>query len=139
MKRRIKGYKLPPFVPLIWDLLNSKAYLELMPSAAKALPYFIGKPADDRKQKLIYGIPAYFGAVFQFSYREGKRLGFAFGTFSRVIRDLVRLGFLEPIDKGGLRGDGKSYNRFQICRRWERYGYSDFERKDWVCFIPKPR
>jgi hypothetical protein len=34
---------LPPFVPLTWDLLNHAAYRDLKPSAAKALPYFLGK------------------------------------------------------------------------------------------------
>jgi hypothetical protein len=134
MKRKRKqGDRLPPFVPLLWNVLNSQAYKELPPSAAKALPYFIGKV------KLKPNEPDRYERSFPFSYSEGRNYGFAKATFSRTIKDLVRIGFIDPVDKGGLRGDGKSTSRFKLSRRWETYGTDKFEPLDWKCFIPKPR
>ena len=131
--RKEKSGRLPPFVPLVWELLNSQAYKKLQPSAAKALPYFLGKV------KRCDNDPERYLDAFHFSYSEGKRLGFAFATFSKVIRDLIWFGFIDPVDKGGLRGDCKSYNVFKLSRRWKEYGAPNFEPLDWRCFIPKPR
>jgi len=132
-KGRKKGNKLPPFVPLIWKILNSQAYKDLPPSTAKALPYFLGK------YKGGYNDPQRYLGEFSFSYKEGKRYGFAAATFSKVIQALVRFGFIDPVDKGGLRGDCKSYNLFKLSERWEKYGTPNFEPLDWRCFIPKSR
>ena len=128
-----KKNKLPPFVPLVWALLNSKPYKELSFAAAKALPYFIGKI------KLLYNDPDRYINDFPFSYSEGKRLGFAPSTFHKIICQLVEKGFIDPVDKGGLRSDGKSYNLFKLSRQWENYGKPDFERLDWKRFPPRLR
>jgi hypothetical protein len=114
-------------------MLNSQAYKDLPPSSGKGLPYFLGKVKTD------YDSPQYYMEVFHFSYAEGKGFGFAFATFSKIIRDLVHFGFIDPVDKGGLRGDCKSYNLFRLSKRWEAYGTTNFEPLDWRCFIPKPR
>jgi hypothetical protein len=76
---------------------------------------------------------------FTFSYKEGERYGFAPATFSKIIQDLVRFGFIDPVDKGGLRGDCKSYNLFKLSKRWEEYGTTNFESLEWRCFVPKAR
>ncbi len=131
--RRRKGDRLPPFVPLFWQLLNSKAYKQLPPSAAKALPYFLGKV------KRWHSDPHRYLEEFNFSYSEGQRFGFAFGTFARVIRDLILFGFVDPVDKGGLRGERKSYNIFRLSKRWEGYGAKNFEAIKWECFFPRGR
>jgi len=130
---RKKYYALPPFVALPYDLINSAAYRELPSSAAKALPYFFAKV------KIPYRDPQRYGLEFSLSYSEGKKYGFATATFARVIRDLVRLGFVDPVDKGGLRSDGNSYNIFLLSRRWENFGKPDFKEIDWRCFQPRPR
>jgi hypothetical protein len=132
-RRRGKSGKLPPFVALTWRILNSQAYKDLPTSATKALPYFLGKV------KCGYNDPQRYLGEFVFPYSEGKKFGFAFGTFSKVIQDLVRFGFIDPVDKGGLRGDSKSYNVFRLSKRWELYGTPGFESLEWRCFIPKPR
>ena len=133
MKRRGKGDKLPPFVALTWKMLNSQAYKELQASSAKGLPYFLGKV------KCGYNDPQRYTAEFSFPYAEGRTLGFALGTFSKVIQNLIHFGFIDPVDKGGLRGDCKSYNLFRLSRRWEFYGTRNFEEVKWSCFMPKPR
>lgn len=126
-----KRDRLPPFVPLPWQTLNSKSYIELPPSACKALPYFLGKV------KVNFGDPQRYLAEFSFSYSEGKRLGFAFATFSKVIQALVHFGFIDPIDKGGLRGNCKTNNLFKLSKRWEAFGSEKFERLEWKTFVPK--
>ena len=125
--------RLPPFVPLTWEMLNHKAYKELPPSAAKALPYFLGKV------KLDFNDPDRFTTEFSFSYKEANSFGFALGTFSKIIKDLIGYGFLDPIDKGGLRGDCKSNNLFCLSRRWKLFGQTDFQFVDWECFFPKQK
>lgn len=107
-KRRKASGNLPPFVALTWDMLNSAAYKSLNYSAAKALPYFLGKyqgPYHDLQRYLF---------EFKLPYAEGLRYGFSSSTFSGVIQELVRKGFIDPMDKGGLRGDGKSCNLFKV-------------------------
>jgi hypothetical protein len=131
--KRAKDKRLPPFVALPWDMLNGKAYQSLKYSAAKALPYFWGKlhvPFND---------PAQYETDIHFPYAEGKRYGFSPGTFSKIIQELIAKGFIDPVDKGGLRGHGKSYNVFRISRRWEKLGTSAFQPRDWRCFVPRPR
>jgi hypothetical protein len=127
-KKQAKG---PPHVQLLWSMLNGKAYRCLPPSAAKALPFFIGKikksPAN----------PERYDLDFSFTYREGRRLGFAFSTFFKIIQDLVSFGFIDPVDKGGLKSNCKSCSVFRLSRRWEAYGTDKFESSNWKCFIPK--
>ena len=106
-----KKDRLPPFVALPWELLNSRAYIDLPPSASKALPYFLGKV------KRTWNDPARYSEIFTFSYPEGKRLGFAYGTFSRAIDDLVKHGFIILVEKGGLKGKGKGYSRYSLSRQ----------------------
>ena len=118
MSKKIRN-KLTPFVALPWDVLNSRAYKELPASAAKALPYFLGKV------KLTWNDPERYTEVFTFSYPEGKGFGFASGTFSRTIDDLIKHGFIVLVEKGGLRGNRKGYNKFRLARQWKGYGIGD--------------
>lgn len=115
MAKRTRKNRLPPFVALPWEVLNSNAYKDLQPSAAKALPYFLGKP------KLPYAHPEIYRVEFTFSYPEAKRFGFAYGTFSKVIRDLTAKGFISTTQAGGLRGNRKSYNKFVLSNEWKNY------------------
>lgn len=114
-------------------MLNSKAYKDLPASPAKALPYFLGKI------KTKYNDPQRYHMEFSFSYREAHKLGFASATFSKIIQSLVGLGFINPIDKGGLRGDCKSSNIFSLSTRWEDYGKPGFKPLNWKCFLPRLR
>lgn len=116
------------FVMLFWELLNSKAYKELTPSAAKALPYFLGKVQLPPKD------PNRFVEEIEFSYREGHRMGFANATFSKIIQDLIRFGFIDPVKKGGLRGDRRTSSRFRLSRRWADFGAEKFKSADWKSF-----
>lgn len=128
-----KKDRLPPFVPLTWEMLNSKAYKDLTPSAAKVLPYFLGK------LKFGYNDTQRYKEEFQLSYSEAKRYGFATATHHRNISQLIAKGFIDPVDKGGLRGLSRSYSLFTLSCRWKDYGMPGFEKISWSCFQPRDR
>jgi hypothetical protein len=124
MANRRKGERLPPFVAITWQLLNSMAYKKLPSSAAKALPYFLGKI------KCTFRDPERYATEFTFSYPEGLRLGFSHSTFAKIIRDLETFGFIDWIVQGGMRGKGKGYNRFKLSDRWEHYTGKPLNNED---------
>ena len=113
MKRRKKGDRLPPFVAVSWEILNSKAYKGLNFASAKLLPYFLGKP------KIRFDDPSYHEAIFNFSYGEAETLGFARQTFSRSVKELQAIGFIVKVSSGGLRGDSKSYSKYRLSDSWK--------------------
>ncbi|MCL4492491.1 MAG: hypothetical protein M1510_11465 [Nitrospirae bacterium] len=129
--KRRTGNRLPPFVALTWEMLNSKAYKALPASAGKALPYFLGKV------KTTYNDPQKYDMEFSFSYTEAKKYGFATTTHHRTICELMKKGFIDPFDKGGKRSDHKSYNLFTLSRRWEDYGKPGFKEMEWATFQPR--
>ncbi len=129
MSKRKTSNKLPPFVPLTWNLLHSAAYKNLAPSAAKALPYFIGKV-----QRIPYKDPARYSTTIVLTYSEARTYRFGKTTFYNIIKSLMRNGFIDPVKKGGLRGGGLSSNNFTLSKRWELYGTSTFEEIKWECF-----
>lgn len=132
MKSQRKGkLRLPPFVAIDWAILNGQAYKKLTHSSRACLPYWLGKP------KKLFSDPEYYEIEFIFPYAEAARYGFARATFSRIIRDLVDIGFVDPVSKGGLRGDGKSCNKFSLSNRWREYGKQAFKGSSWNEFIPK--
>jgi hypothetical protein len=122
---------LPPFVPMTWQLLNSAAYKSLSYAARAMLPYFIGKPNVNIRSDL------YLKTEFSISYREAQSYGCTTRTFTRVICNLMQKGFIDPIDKGGLRGFGLSCNVFRMSERWKNYDTKDFvEEVEWRSFLP---
>lgn len=132
-RRKYLRSKIPGgFVALPWEILNSRAYKELKPTAGKALPHFLGKV------KVKYSDPQKFVSGFHFSYKEANRYGFANSTHHRIITELIAKGFIDPVDKGGLRGCGRSYNIFKLSQRWKDFGTPDFIKlKGWKAFKPK--
>lgn len=122
--------RLPPFVPLIWELLNSQAYKDLTPSAGKVLPYFLGKV------KATPNAPERHATNFHFPYTEAQKYGFAIGTHHRNISQLMRMGFIDPVSKGGKRSFGMSSSIFKLSTRWRKYGTAGFETIDWGKILP---
>jgi len=125
-RRKFKSERLPPFAPILFDELNSVAYKELPGNAAKALPYFkrihgilIKKLGDD------------YNGIFDFTYTEAEKCGFARNTFNRIITALNAKGFLDIVTQGGKRSCGMSNSRYHLSQRWRDYGMK--------CFIKRPR
>lgn len=133
MKKNRKEFKNTPFVALTWELLNSKAYRQLPNSASKALPYFLGKA------KIDFRDPGRYETTFPFTYSEAHRYGLAKSTFSKILRDLMKLGFIDPVSKGGLRGTGLTSSIFKLSKRWEDYGTAAFKEINWECFYKDQR
>jgi hypothetical protein len=119
------------FVMLDWKLLNSNAFKALPHSAGKALPLFLGKV------KLPPDHPEKYSATFSYTYSEAQKDGFANTTHFNNIRELIAKGFIDPVDKGGLRGCGRANNVFRLSERWEKYGQPDFKHLDWRTFKPR--
>jgi len=118
------------FVSLPWELLNSEAYIQMKPSARAALPYFRGRV------KRSYSDNFYYREIYTFTYRHGIRVGFSRATFYTIIKEIVAHGFVDPVDKGGLRCDRKSCSKFKNSKRWEKYGTKEFVHVDWESFEP---
>lgn len=126
-----KGYRLPPFVALPWDLLNSRAYKDLPPAAGKALPYFLGKA------KVPFKNPKWCTIEFSFSYVEAGTYGFSNGTHSRNIARLMESGFIDPVYRGGKRSFGMSSSLFKLSMRWIDYGSTSFKKMSWQEIMPE--
>jgi len=114
-------------------MLNHPAYKKLPSSAAKALPFFLGKV------KVNGNDAERFRTVFDFSYTEAEACGFSRGSFGKILTDLMDHGFIDPIAKGGLRGLGKSSSKFILSRRWENYGAAEFMEMTWKQIIFKSK
>lgn len=115
-RSRHQKERLAPFVPIFHDELESTAYRELSPSAAKLYPYFKricvratkGKPDES--------------TLFGFTYTEAEKYGFVSRTFVRAVKDLIQHGFIDLVEKGGLRGAGHSCSKYRLSKRWVSYG-----------------
>ena len=122
---------LPPFVPLEWKILNSKAFRSLSYASRAMLPYFIGKTKQHIRSD------SYLKTEFSISYKEAVSYGYARKTYARVIEDLMRKGFIDPVDKGGLKGFGLSCNVFRMSDRWKTFDEKDFIHVEWKQFNAK--
>lgn len=123
---------MPFFVAVTWEILNSRAYKDLPPSAAKALPYFLG---NKETRKVSFGDPSRYEIPFTFRYAEAEHLGFARRTFHQVLTDLMGFGFIDPVSKGGMRGCGFTKSKFKLSLRWKHYGTPEFvEIRKWEHF-----
>jgi len=109
-------------------MLNHRAYIDLPASAKGMLPYFIGKVRASVRE------PAHYRTSFAFPYSEAERYGCATRTFYKILTDLVRFGFIDPVEKGGLRGAGLSSSAFRLSPRWKKYGTAAFEKVTWGQF-----
>jgi len=114
--RRSKAERLPPFVPIFHDELESTAYRTLSANAAKLLPYFkrICVKATRGKPNEI--------TLFGFTYTEALKYGFARRTFSRAVQELQKHGFIDVAEVGGLRGAGHSCSQYKLSKRWVTFG-----------------
>lgn len=129
-KKKGKSGRLPPFVALTWKVLNSGAYKKLPSSAAKALPYFLGKV------KSVPNDPDRYTTSFTFTYSEAKKYGFSKTTFYKILSDLVKLKFIEVVKKGGMRAYGMTSTSFKLSKGWEYFGTPLFKEGKWKELYP---
>jgi hypothetical protein len=124
-KRRKSNWKIDgPFVPILFSEMDSRAYRKISGSSAKALAYF--KRIDGMLRRKSGDD---YNGIFDFTYTEAVKYGFAKSTFSRVITDLNGKGFIDIIKQGGKRGCGMSNSKYKLSERWRDYGTSVFMMK----------
>ncbi len=112
------------YVAITWDILNSEAFKELRHSAGKLLPYFLGKPKKPTWYDEAYKWP------FEFSYTEARSYGFANTTFSNALDQLIGNGFVDPVEKGGIRSEGMAGSKYRLSKRWKHFGKRGFIKMD---------
>jgi hypothetical protein len=127
-RKRTGNNNLPPFVPLLWATLHSKAYKDLPPSTAKLFPYFIGKVHVNPRN------PEYYNTTFTFTYSEAENYGCSRRTFYGVVSALMQYGFIDPVKRGGLRGMNMTSSIFKLSDRWKDYGNASFVEVRWATF-----
>jgi hypothetical protein len=113
-----------PFVHVLTEEMDSKAFMELNGSAVKALLWF--RRVDGKLQRK----EGYTGE-FGLTYTEMQRYGFAKKTFSNVIKELAEKGFIEVVSAGGLRGAGHTTSKYKLSSRWRLYHLEMKPRFDW--------
>jgi len=105
--------KLGSFVALGRPLLRSLAFTSLCSSAKIAYAYFLYDKKNDHQDEV----------VLTFSQAKNFKVCQSQSTFTKIKRELVKHGFLDPLDPGGLNAPAI----FKISNRWNRYGNEDFK------------
>lgn len=115
-KNRIQG----AFVPIPYEMIDSKAFKELNGSSLKALILCM------RKVKTHHPIDR-FKLQFSLTYTEAEKQGLWHSAFSRGIKQLQRLGFIDCVIKGGMRFQGKACSLYRLSQRWKQYENPNFQ------------
>ena len=105
--------KLGSFVPLGRPLLSSLAFTSLCSSAKIAYAYFLYDKKNDHQDQVI----------LTFSQAKKFNICRSQSTFTKIKKELVKHGFLDPLDGGGLNAPAI----FKVSNRWNRYGNEDFK------------
>ena len=101
------------FVPLGRPLLSSLAFTSLCSSAKIAYAYFLYDKKNAHEDKVI----------LTFSQAKKFNICRSQSTFTKIKKELVKHGFLDPFDGGGLNAPAI----FKVSNRWNRYGNEDFK------------
>ncbi|KAF0218567.1 MAG: hypothetical protein FD174_2867 [Geobacteraceae bacterium] len=101
------------FAMLPMEVINSPAYRDLLPSAAKCLPLFIFKFSN--------AVQSIGSNLMAFTYAEAQRLGLSKKGFSHAIKDLEAKGFIDIVEHGGLRGTHGTSSKYTLSSRFKDY------------------
>jgi len=99
-------------VPLGRPLLSSLAFTALRSSTKIAYAYFLYDKKNDHQDQVILT----FSQAKKFNVCRSQ------STFTKSKKELVKHGFLDPLDPGGL----NALAIFKISNRWNRYDNEDF-------------
>ena len=115
-----------------FEMLHSEAYEKLdYTPALKVLNWFHEKvrvkKISGRKGKIHYE-PVDDG-LFCFPYREAGYRGLTPQQFSKALKELHRLGFIDVLKPGSaLKGD---QTKFSLSDRWKAYGTPEFKQTEY--------
>ena len=121
-KRKERNKIIGGFVAITYEMMDSKALRELNGAALKTLILCY------RKIKTHNPIDRY-QTPFTFTYPEAAKHGIGHSSFSRALKELIEIGFIECVSKGGMRFEGNSCSQYRLSKRWEKYGTLEFEKK----------
>ncbi|MBU2511699.1 hypothetical protein KJ966_10180 [bacterium] len=129
MRKKTKSNK-------IWidrDIYQSEAFCELVKRSKFGVPvliWFFHSRQFGSKSGAKFGrqsdLPIINNGKIEFTYKTAKkRLGISKPTFSKILSDLVELGFIDQTTLGG--GYARECNLFAISERWRNYGKPNFK------------
>lgn len=118
-----------------FDLLHSAAYKELNYAPALKLLTWFHEKVKVKVNKKKKGNARYqvLDGDLSFTYSEGECRGLSHEQFSRAIREIHKLGFIDIKKPGSrLRNDWTSY---LISNRWRDFGTPEFKEIAWQTSI----
>jgi hypothetical protein len=118
-----KRNKIPgAFVAVTFEMMNSAAYRKICGSALKALLLCL------RKVKTYDDIDRY-SQYFTLTHPEAQKQGLWPSAFNRGIKQLVEVGFIDIVSRGGMRCEGKACSYYRLSKRWKKYGTPEFQER----------
>ena len=112
-KRRKRRTKYPPFVMLLHELMDSKAWQGLS-CYARTVYTEIRRRYNGKNDKNL-----------SLTYKEAEKI-MNRHTYSKALKELVNHGLIDIIRSGGLY---RKSNIFGLSDRWKFYGEKDFKLK----------
>lgn len=120
--RKQKGVPIAgKFTPILHEEQDSQAYCELSGNAAKLYGYLKRAARDVAHRTGTQERET----IFDFTYSEGVKRGFVERTLIRCIKELWALGFIHVVERGGLRGTGRTNSKYRLCMYWKTYKAKD--------------
>lgn len=102
---RNKKNRLPPFVPILKDMLKSEAWEAISNPARVAYVHLKGKCVTQNNDEITL------------SFKEAERI-MCRDTFSSALNQLEKHGFITKIQRGGLY---RKRNYFRISDQWKSF------------------
>lgn len=114
-----------------FELLHSEAYASLnYAPAVKVLNWFYEKvKVKVNKKKRRQGRYQVLNETISFPYAEAEHRGLNHRQFSKALKTLYRVGFID-IKKAGSRLKG-DWTEYLISDRWKAFGTPKFKDKPW--------
>jgi len=119
-------YRLKRDVWVPWELLQSKAFKELSPSAMRVLLRFLQKRKWWKEGKGVRARIVYENSGLAFTYEEAAWIGIRNTAFFEAVKRLIGVGFVDVEHQGGAYG--KDFSRYAISERWRDYGTENFKK-----------
>lgn len=136
-RRKSARYTVPiegRFLPLTFDELDSAAYMSLPGNAAKVYGY-LKRAARTAAHR---GGAGERDTIFEYTYSEAKSKGFAEQTFRRALKELWAKGFIDLVERGGLRGIHRTNSQYKLARLWKSWGKGPGKWTDRTVAEPDP-
>jgi hypothetical protein len=113
------------YIPLSYQMLDSAAFRELSEAALRVLFHCFRK--TNRKLTYRYNI------IFMLPYTIAKKdLNMSASVFTRAMRQLHKVGFVDLYQPGGRWGsENQGPTGYKLSMRWTAWGTPQFEHRYW--------